>query len=254
MFLEKFRLDGKVALITGVGPTNGKHIALAMAEAGADVALVARSNKVIGGVAEEIKALGRRAVTINADVTDSKQVDRMAAEAKEKLGHIDILFNHVGGGGKGGPLLKLADEDWHGNFLGNLYSMFYCSRAVGNIMVQQGRGGAIINTSSVASVRTPPGVAAYSIAKAAVNQFTRCLAAELAPNNVRVNCVMLGTFENAAPHLPKVHYDDTINETLMHRFGKKDEVAPAALFLASDAASYVTGVVLRVSGGWAMFG
>ena len=254
MVMSKFRLDGKVAIVTGVGVMNGKHIALALAEAGADVCLVARSRPVIEQTAVEIRTMGRRALPLTADVTDSGQVDRMVAEARSKLGRIDILFNHVGGGGRPGPILNLSDEDWHACFLGNLYSMFYCTRAVGKVMVEQKQGGSIINTSSVASSWTPPGLTPYSVAKAGVNQFTRCMAVELGPHGIRVNCIMLGAFENAGPKIDPALAESIVKTTPLGRFGKRDESAPAALYLASEASSFVTGVIIRVSGGRVLFG
>ena len=252
--MSKFRLEGKVAIVTGVGQVNGKHIGLALAEAGADVCLVARTRPVIDETASEIEAMGRRALPLTADVTDSKQADGVAAEARAKLGRIDILCNHVGGGGRECPILATSDGDWHDAFLGNLYSMFYCTRAVGRVMVDQRQGGSIINTSSVASSWTPPNRTAYSVAKAAVNQFTRCMANELGPHGIRVNSIMLGAFENAGPKIAPWLAESIVTTTPLGRFGRKDEAAPAVVYLASEASSFVTGVILRVSGGRVLFG
>jgi NAD(P)-dependent dehydrogenase (short-subunit alcohol dehydrogenase family) len=257
--LESFRLDGKVAIVTGVGPTNGRHFALAMAEAGADVCLVARSTTYTESLAEELRAMGRRTLVVACDVTDSAQVDKMVARARDELGRVDILFNHAGGGDTSRGMrtvLDSDDQDWRSILTANLDSVFFCTRAAARVMVEQGWGGSIINTSSTASRTTTPKLTAYSTAKAGVNQFTRCMAVELAPHDIRVNAIMLGTYENQGPHLDMVRpgfHDWWLAETPMHRFGKACEAAAAGLYLASDASSFVTGVVLPVAGGIALF-
>jgi 7-alpha-hydroxysteroid dehydrogenase len=254
---DSFRLDGKVAIVTGVGVTNSRHFVLALAEAGADVCLVARSTGVTEALAKEVRDMGRRAIAVSADMTDSAQVDGMVTHTREELGRIDVLFNHVGGGGALAPVIDLSDEDWRSVFASNLDSMFFCTRAVAKVMIEQGSGGSIINTSSTASRLTPPLLSAYSIAKAAVNQFTRCMAVELAPHNIRVNAVLLGTYENAGPKMNQIQAgfgDWWLRETPMHRYGRAGESAAAGLYLASEASSYVTGVIIPVAGGIALFG
>jgi len=253
---DSFRLDGRVGVVTGVGPTNSRHFALAIAEAGADVCLVARTPNNAESIAEEIRALGRRALVVTADMTDSAQVDRMVKTAQDELGRIDVLFNHVGGS-QAVPTIDMTDEQWDWTFAANLDSMFYGTRAVGRVMIAQGWGGSIINTSSTASRTTPPNLTAYSVAKAAVNQFTRCMAVEFAPHNIRVNAILLGTYENSGPKLNNIapgFGDWWLRETPMHRYGRAGESAAAGLYLASEASSFVTGVVLPVAGGIALFG
>jgi 7-alpha-hydroxysteroid dehydrogenase len=258
--MDRFRLDGKVAIVTGVGPTNSRHFALAMAEAGAAVCLAARSVTHTEKIAAEVREMGGRALVCTADITDRKQVEAMVAHAKAEFGRIDILFNHVGGGAPPtGPkkILETSDEDWRNVFASNLDSMFFCTRAVAKIMIEQDSGGSIINTSSTASRTTPPMLTPYSVAKAAVNQFTRCMAVELAPHNIRVNAILLGTYENSGSKLNQIapgFGDWWLRETPMHRFGRAGESAAAGLYLASDASAFVTGVILPVAGGIALFG
>ncbi|MBV9841729.1 MAG: SDR family oxidoreductase [Sphingomonadaceae bacterium] len=254
---EAFRLDGKVAIIAGVGDTNSRHMALALAEAGADLALVARTATAIEPLADEIRAMGRHALAIRADLTDRPQVDALAQQVRRELGRIDILFNHAGSGGAAKPVIDYEDDEWRAVFAGNLDLVFFATRAVARIMIEQGDGGVIVNTSSTASRMTPPMVAPYAVAKAGVNHLTRCLAAELAPHGIRVNAILLGTFENAGPFLNDMSPgfgDWWLRETPLGRWGGASESAGAALYLASPASSYVTGSILSVTGGIAAAG
>lgn len=257
---DSFRLDGKVAIVAGVGPTNGRQFALAMATAGADVCLVSRSRATPDAVAEEVRAMGRRAIVVPTDMTDSKKVDDMVAQARHELGRVDILFCHVGGvtaGGKAGLILETSDEEWRSHMLNNLDSAFYATRAAARVMVDQGTGGSIITTSSIAAVSTSPRMTAYGVAKAGLNQFTRSMAVELAPHNIRVNCIMLGGFANATERMRQQapgFLDARLAEHPMHRFGEDHEAAGAALYFASDASTYTTGAILRITGGQELFG
>ncbi|MBV9995650.1 MAG: SDR family oxidoreductase [Caulobacteraceae bacterium] len=252
---ERFRLDGKVAIIAGVGETNSRHIALALADAGADVALVARRTLITEPLAEEIRAMGRRALAIQADFTDSTQVDDMVGRTRRELGRLDVLFNHAGSGTVMKPVIEMTDEEWRGVFAANVDAAFFATRAAARVMIDEGRGGSIINTSSTASRLTPPMVKAYAVAKAALNHFTRCMAEELAPHGIRVNSILLGTFENAGPNLDAISpgfKDWWLRETPLGRFGQAHESAGAALYLASEASSYTTGAILSVTGGIAV--
>ena len=243
-----FNLDGKVAVVTGVGPAMGRHFALALAQAGADVCVSARSRTTIDSVAAEIEAMGRRAIAVTADATNSRDVDGLVQEAVDKLGRLDIMVNHAGSGIPRTPLTEITDEGWDGALRQALSSVMYGSRAAARVMIEQGEGGSIINTSSIVSVSTMPGnMLSYSTAKAAVNHFTRYAASELAPHNIRVNAILPGFFEGA-PVPPEILAWLEAN-TPMPRPSRTDEPAPALLFLASDASSYVTGEMLRVSGG-----
>ena len=253
---QKFRLDGKSAILTGVGPTNGRHFALALAEAGANVCLVARSDRVIGSLAEEVRELGVGALPVQADISRPEDAERVVTEARNEFGGLDILFNHVGTAEpRLGKIVDLSLDDFREPLVSNLETTFLMTQQFVRILLQDGKGGSIINTGSTGARTTPPKMAHFSAAKAGLEQFTRCAAAELAEHGIRVNCIRLGTFENAGPYLDDIEQGFRkwwLDETPMHRFGRADEAAGAALFLASDASSYVTGAVLAVTGGIAV--
>lgn len=246
--LERFSLEGKVALVTGVGPAMGRDFALALAQAGADVCLAARSEAVIDEVAHEVAALGRRSLAVRCDVTSSADVDALVARARRQLGRLDVMCNHAGGRDPKVPIEQLTDRQWHDVLDVTLSSVFYGTRAAARAMIEQGGGGSIINTSSICSVGQVPGhMIAYSTAKAAVNHFTRYMAAELAPHDIRVNAILPGVFGIARVEpAVKEWLDATIP---LGRRGRPDEISPALVYLASEASSYVTGETLLVSGG-----
>jgi len=246
--LERFSLRGKVAIVTGVGPAMGRDFALALAEAGADVCLAARSQTVIDEVAEEVTTLGRGALAVRCDVTRSEQVDDLVAHTVRRLGRLDVMCNHAGGRDPKVPIEKLTDQQWHDVLDVTLSSVFYGTRAAARVMIEQGSGGSIINTSSICSVGQVPGhMIGYSTAKAAVNHFTRYMAAELAPHGIRVNAILPGVF-GIARVAPEVQ--EWLDATIpLGRRGRPDEISPALVYLASKASSYVTGETLLVSGG-----
>jgi sorbose reductase len=246
--LAKFGLEGRVALVTGVGPGMGRDFALTLAEAGADVCVSARSRSVIDAVADEIEGLGRRALAFAADVSDSAQVDELVTRTVDELGRLDVLCNHAAGSDPKRPITELTDDDWDGVMRSTLYGAFHGTRAAARAMIAQGSGGAIVNTSSICSVGIVPGhMIVYSTAKAALNHFTRYMAVELAPHGIRVNAILPGAFE-VARVTPEVQawLDAT---TPMGRRADVDEVGPALLYFASGASSYVTGETLLVAGG-----
>jgi NAD(P)-dependent dehydrogenase (short-subunit alcohol dehydrogenase family) len=246
--LAKFSLEGKVALVTGVGPAMGRDFALALAEAGADVCVSARSRAVIDEVAGEVSSLGRRSLAVTCDVSDSAQVDELVAATVSELGRLDVMCNHAAGRDPRLPIEELSDAHWHEVLDATLSSVFYGTRAAARVMIEQGTGGSIVNTSSICSVGQVPGhMIVYSTAKAAVNHFTRYMASELAEHGIRVNAILPGTFGVA--RVPQ-EVQDWLDATIpLRRRGRSDEVAPALLYLASGASSYVTGETLLVSGG-----
>jgi 7-alpha-hydroxysteroid dehydrogenase len=246
--LSRFSLTGKVAIVTGVGPAMGRDFALALAEAGADVCVAARSRDVIDGVAEEVQALGRRALALSCDVSDSSQVEALVERTVRELGRLDVMCNHAAGRDPRVPIDELTDAQWHEVLGATLSSVFYGTRAAARAMIAQGDGGSIVNTSSICAVGQVPGhMIVYSTAKAGVNHFTRYTASELAPHGIRVNAILPGVFGVARVTQETQDWlDATI---LLGRRGRSDEIAPALLYLASDAGSYVTGETLLVSGG-----
>jgi NAD(P)-dependent dehydrogenase (short-subunit alcohol dehydrogenase family) len=255
--LPKFRLDGKVAVVTGVGSPQGmgRHIALALAEAGADVALVARTPERIEATAHEVEAFGRRALPLQGNITEAARMDEVVRTVRRELGGVDVFCNH-GGTSRHcyrGPMLEIGDAEWDEMFRQVLTSVMYGTRAAARAMIDQGRGGSIVNTSSLASDFWRRGTNnTYGVAKAAVNHYTRCMATELGPHGIRVNALVLGTYENAVAEgwIPQSFHGYWLGETALGRYGRVDELASAALFLASDASSYISGALLRVDGGF----
>jgi len=250
--LPSFDLSGRTALVTGAARGLGRAIALALADAGADVALGLRDAHADGGLAGEIEAMGRRALALQMDVLDLKQAygaaDRMIAE----WGKIDILVNNVGGGTEG-PVEAFPEEDFDFTINLNVKSTFFLSQHVGRHMIAR-RSGTIVNMGSQAGAIALPGEAIYCLSKAAVSHMTKCFAVEWGKHNVRVNCVA-PTFirtDGTAEALSDPAFRADVVERIagLHRIGEPKEVAGAVVFLASDAASMITGHTLMVDGGW----
>lgn len=242
-----FALSGKVAIVTGAGRSIGRGIALAFAEAGADVACVARTTSEIESVAAEIRDMGRKSIAITCDVRQSEQVENMAKATFDEFGRIDVLVNNAGGGYLK-PAIETSQRAWETQLSLNLTSAFLCSKAVARIMLEQ-KSGAIINISSRAGDQPAVGMIGYGVSKAGMNHLTRTLAFELAPY-VRVNCIAPGAVwtETSAETLGPAK-DKIIRGTPLQRMGKPEDIALAAIYLASSASSWVTGKILEVDGG-----
>ncbi len=252
MSLPDFSLEGKVAIVTGSRRGIGRAIALALAEAGADVAVndyVIEGDE-LGAVAEEIQKLGRRSLAIQADVSQKSEVDNLVKRVEDELGVTDILVNSAGVGG-GITLLVTPEDGWQKVIDVNLKSCYLCFRAVGEGMVERKRGN-IINIVSVRAVSGIPGRNAYNIAKAGVVMLTRVLAQDYGKYNIRVNAVANGWIKT------KMFFDTVGNpervkqmaaRVPLGRIGEASEVASTALFLASEASSYITGQTIVVDGG-----
>jgi len=253
MATEYFRLDGRVALITGGSKGLGKAIADALASAGAHVALVSRHLDQAEAAAQDVRGrYGQRAVALEHDVSDSSQVNLMVQRTLEEFGRIDILVNNAGVNIRG-PIVEYRDEDWAQVLATNLSSAFYCCRAVGQHMLARAGGGRVINLASIFGVTSMPGRVAYTSTKAGLIGMTKTLALEWAPQQITVNAICPGPFatEMNIPLLqnPEVreHFPSRIP---LGRWGNVEEVGAAALYLASDAAGFVTGHTLFVDGGW----
>jgi 2-deoxy-D-gluconate 3-dehydrogenase len=244
-------LEGKVALVTGGSRGIGRAIALAFAQAGADVMLAARGREGLEAATKEVEAEGRRALAVPTDVTDPEQVRSLVDRAAEEMGTIDILVNNAGGA----PFLSTVDsirEDGFEKYLRlNFTSAFYCTKAVAPLLLEK-RAGCVINVASVAGLTASPGLTYYGAAKAALINFTRTVAREWASSGIRVNAIAPGWIEtdlNVGARQDPNFYETIRSSIPMGRWGRSEEVATVARFLASDAASFITGAVIVVDGG-----
>jgi NAD(P)-dependent dehydrogenase (short-subunit alcohol dehydrogenase family) len=248
-----FSLDGRTALVTGAARGLGRAIALALARAGADVALGLRDLSRDDGLAEEIRALGRRALPLQMDVTDLGQIDAAVEATVEEFGSVDLLVNNAGGGVPYAPPEEVTPADFALTVELNLRSTFFASRAAFGPMRERGFGR-IVNVSSQAALVALPGEALYCMAKAGVSHLTRCLAVEWGQYGISVNAVA-PTFirtPGTEPELSDPAFRAEVEERIaaLHRIGEPDEVAGAVVFLCSPAASLVTGETLVIDGGW----
>jgi 7-alpha-hydroxysteroid dehydrogenase len=249
MILDRFKLEGKVAIVTGAGRGIGAGIALAFAEAGADVALGARTMSEVEGVAAQVRALGRRAIALPCDVMQRAQLEALVEQTQKELGRIDLVVNNAGGA-PWTPFLKTSERAFEEAYRFNVTSAFLLTRLAVPHMLAHG-GGAVVNVSSAMGRVTDRGFSAYGAAKAALSHLTRLLANELAPR-VRVNALAVGAVETSAlaPFLKAEGMREKMEAlTPLGRIGQVEDIAAAALWLASDAASWVTGKVIEVDGG-----
>lgn len=249
---DGYDLGGRVAIVTGGSEGIGKATATLMAKYGADVVIVGRTAETLAmSVAEIETASGRRCMGVQADVCDPDQISALTARTLDSLGHIDILVNNVGWSDIE-PIASLELNEWRSEFGLNLDASFLCSRAVFPHMQAHG-GGAIVNTSSVAGIDGFKGRAAYSAAKSALQMFTRVAAAEWGIFGIRVNAVAPGLIltKNALLQFEALGMDVTkiCRRRALGRPGTPHDVANAIVFLASDAASYISGETLQVAGG-----
>jgi NAD(P)-dependent dehydrogenase (short-subunit alcohol dehydrogenase family) len=246
--MPDFRLDGKACLVTGAGRGIGRAIAVALTEAGADVVLGLRDAATGGELAEEIGAL-----PLQMDVTDLDQVGAAVEEVVSRFGRIDVLVNNAGIGPPETPAEDVTVEDFDATVALNLRGTFFASQAAGRAMIAQG-AGRIVNLSSQAGVVALPGEAVYCMTKAAISHLTKCLAVEWGEHGITVNAVA-PTFiatPGTEPALADPAFRADVEERIaaLHRIGTPDDVTGAVVFLASPAASLITGHTLLVDGGW----
>jgi NAD(P)-dependent dehydrogenase (short-subunit alcohol dehydrogenase family) len=230
----------------------GRAFALAFAKAGADVAICSRTNEDDGleAVAEEIRKLGQHALAIKADVSRKNDVENMVKKTIAELGDIDVLINNAGILARG-PLLETEEDIWDKLIDTNLKGCYLCSQAVGRAMVKRKKGN-IINIASIAGLKPIPLRTAYSISKAGVIMLTRVLARELGSYNIRVNAIAPGTIRTQMSEalISGSEAPEILANISLGRFGETNDVIGAALFLASDAASWITGHTLLIDGGF----
>lgn len=255
MYLPSFRLENKIALVTGAGRGIGRALAIGLAEAGADVALFARTSSDIEEVAAEIRALGRKAYPFQVDVTKREQIEQAVGQIMDKAGRLDILINNAGMNIRS-QALAVTDEEWDTIMQTNLKSAFLCAQIVGQSMKEQGYGR-IINIASVAGhVALRTGVV-YAATKAAMIQMTKVLALEWGKFGINVNSIGPWYFKTTLTEKILANPDflaDVIARTPLQRVGELEELVGPAVFLASDAANYVTGQTLFVDGGMTIYG
>ena len=250
MILDKFKLDGKKAIVTGSARGLGRAIAIALAEAGADLALVDILD--MSESKSRIEKLGRKCITITADLSKKDSVDVIIKETVEKLGGIDILFNNAGIIRRA-PLLEFSEKDWDDVMNINLRTLFFLSQAAARVMVKQGRGGKIVNTASMLSFQGGILVPSYTASKSAVMGLTRLMACELAPHKINVNAIAPGYM--ATDNTKALQEDPERSKAILDRipagrWGQPEDLQGAAVFLASSASDYMHGYTVAVDGGW----
>jgi gluconate 5-dehydrogenase len=256
--LDRFRLSGRRALITGASRGLGRAVAQAFAEAGADLVLIGRDEANLRTAERELTPLGRRLAVLSADMGSPNVAERTCALVLERHGPIDILVNNVGGRRESTPLEQQPLADWQRLINLNLTSTFVCCKAFGGPMRQR-RWGRIINVASISGQIVNPGMHGrhYETAKAAVVGLTRALAADWAADGVTVNAIAPGGFMTDANRRwfreqPDLHQKFTAMIP-MGRLGEPDEIGPLAVYLAGDASSYMTGSVLTIDGGYTLW-
>jgi 2-deoxy-D-gluconate 3-dehydrogenase len=250
MILDKFKLDGKVAVVTGAGRGLGQGAALGFAEAGANLALV----DVISTdeTAAKVKGLGRRVCQIHADLMDRANIQKAVDQVVRELGGIDILLNNAGIIRRA-PFLEFTAKDWDDVIQLNESTVFFLSQAAAKQMVAQGRGGKIINIASMLSFQGGIRVPSYTAAKSAVMGLTKLMANELAPHHINVNAVAPGYMatDNTAPlRADQARSAEILDRIPAGRWGLPEDLQGVMVFLASAASDYVTGYTVAVDGGW----
>jgi 2-dehydro-3-deoxy-D-gluconate 5-dehydrogenase len=251
MILDKFKLDGKVALVTGASSGLGQAIAIALAEAGADVACHARSTGKADDTCDAIDKVGGRSITVAGEMAEKETPNRVVSETIDHFGKIDILINNAGMIRRS-PAVDFSEDDWATVVEVNLSSVFRLSQSAGRSMIEQG-SGKIVNIASLLSFQGGITVPAYTASKSGVAGLTKALANEWAKFNVNVNAIAPGYMETA--NTEALRADETRNRQIVERipaghWGTPEDIAGAAVFLSSSASDYVQGHVLVVDGGW----
>jgi NAD(P)-dependent dehydrogenase (short-subunit alcohol dehydrogenase family) len=247
---ERFRLDGKTALVTGAGRGLGRAFALALAEAGADVAAVDIRGDWASSAAAEIDALGRRSLAVQADLSRAPEAARMVGQVTSAWGHLDVAVNNAGLSLPIGPAVEIGEEDWDRQFDLNLKGTFFCCQAEARAMIPR-KYGRIVNVASICGhIVWPEPQALYSASKAGIIHLTRCLAAEWAPQGIRVNSISPGV--TRTPELFEQVVPVFLARAPLGRIGGVEDLAAAVIYLASDAADFMVGQDLVLDGGYTL--
>jgi NAD(P)-dependent dehydrogenase (short-subunit alcohol dehydrogenase family) len=251
--LDSFRLSGQTALVTGATKGIGRAIARSLAEAGANIVVVGRDADDADAVRTELQELGVEVLVALADITRPDEIDRVVQSSLERFGAIDVLVNNAGAC-EHKPALEVTYQGWRDVFRVNVDALWLVSQAVGRHMVERERGS-IVNIGSMSGmiVNRPQWQPAYNASKAAVHHLTRSLAAEWAPHNVRVNAVAPGYIKTDMSPVDEPQFRQRwIEDSPQQRYGLPEEVGPSVVYLASQAASFVTGSVLVMDGGYTL--
>lgn len=256
---DRFRLNGKRLFITGGSRGLGREMALAIADAGADVVLVGREAESLARTAADIDQLGRKTATIQADIGDPEQCESACLTALSQHGPIDILINNVGGRRENIPTEDMSLAKWRQFMDLNLTSAFVCSKLIGKAMIERGEGGRIINVASINAFVAGRGIAGrhYETAKAALVQFTRATAVDWATHRITVNAICPGGFMTE-PNIRWSKLHPEVIETFKSQipigdFGQPEDLGPLAVYLASDASRYMTGAAIVIDGGYTLW-
>ena len=252
MSVTEFSLAGKVAIVTGGSRGIGRSIAIALAEAGADVAIAARKLESLEEAKAAVEATGRRCIAVSTNVRDMAALQTLVDETKKQLGRVDILVNNAATNPFYGPIQNIDERAWDAIMNTNVKSLFFLSKLVRDAILEHGEGGSIINVSSVGGYQASDAIGAYSISKAAVLMVTQVCAKTWGVDNIRVNCI--------APGLIKTEFSRALWENeatlagstsgaALRRIGEPDEMAGAAVYFASPASSFVTGQTIILDGG-----
>jgi NAD(P)-dependent dehydrogenase (short-subunit alcohol dehydrogenase family) len=251
MYADKFRLDGKVAIVTGGSRGIGKEIAIGFAEQGARLALASRKQEALDGAAEEIRQKGTECLAMACHMGKPDQIKTLFDKVVETYGTVDILVNNAATNPYFGPLVDASEEAWNKTLDVNLKGPFLMSQAACRIMMQKG-GGSIINISSVGAFKANPMQGVYGVTKSGLVNMTKTFAQELALANIRVNAICPGLTETKFSEVliqTKEIYDIALQRIPVKRHAQPSEIVCAALYLASDASSYVTGSCITIDGG-----
>lgn len=256
MYLEKYRLDGKVALITGGSRGIGRATALGFAEAGADVILTSRKLPDLENVAAEVRQAGRRALPVAAHLGRMDEISELVARVESEFAKVDVLVNNAGTAPAMSPAEDVDERLWDSIMNLNLKGLYFLSAAVAKLMKRRG-GGTIINVASMDGVKPEPQIGVYAISKAGVIMATRVMALEWAQYSIRVNTVAPGNVHTRlgdSRFLANPEYEgEMIKRTPLRRIADPDEIVGAILYLASDASSFTTGECLTVDGGISLY-